>query len=78
MSNCKPKGYYFLRRVINFPPRGIGMKTVDKCVIQAEKKNPEMIEVLNFPEDMGSAEKQADSLTPFYGVIKKYNKLCQN
>lgn len=33
-----PKDTISLRRVINFPPRGIGMKTVDKCVIQASKK----------------------------------------
>ena len=26
-----------LRRVINFPPRGIGLKTVDKCFIQSVK-----------------------------------------
>ncbi|MDP6340285.1 MAG: UvrD-helicase domain-containing protein [Candidatus Marinimicrobia bacterium] len=64
-----------LRRVINFPPRGIGMKTVDKCVIQAEKKHTEMIEVLNFPAEMGIRGKQADSLTTFYSVIKKYNEL---
>ena len=70
-----PKDTISLRRVINFPPRGIGMKTVDKCVIQAAKKKTEMIEVLNFPEDMGIRGKQADSLTTFHGVIKKYNEL---
>jgi len=42
-----------LRRVINFPPRGIGLKTVDKCSIEAQKKKIEMIEVLNSPENMG-------------------------
>jgi DNA helicase-2/ATP-dependent DNA helicase PcrA len=26
-----------LRRVVNFPPRGIGLKTVDKCVQEAKK-----------------------------------------
>ena len=30
-----PKDTISLRRVINFPPRVIGMKTVDKCSIQA-------------------------------------------
>ncbi len=70
-----PKDTISLRRVINFPPRGIGMKTVDKCVIQAEKKNTDMIEVLNFPEDMGIRGKQADSLTFFFTIIKKYNEL---
>lgn len=64
-----------LRRVVNFPPRGIGIKTVDKCVIQAETDNKEMIDVLNAPDSMGIRGKQADSLKTFYGIIKKYNEL---
>ncbi|SVA62103.1 uncharacterized protein METZ01_LOCUS114957, partial [marine metagenome] len=64
-----------LRRIINFPPRGIGIKTVDKCVIQAEKDNLEMINVLKKPESMGIRGKQADSLTTFYSIINKYNEL---
>ena len=64
-----------LRRIINFPPRGIGIKTVDKCVIQAEKDNLEMIDVLKKPESMGIRGKQADSLTTFYSIINKYNEL---
>lgn len=70
-----PKDTISLRRVINFPPRGIGVKTVDKCVIQAEKDNKEMVDVLNAPEVMGIRGKQADSLTTFYSIIKKYNEL---
>ena len=64
-----------LRRIINFPPRGIGIKTVDKCVIQAEKDNLEMIDVLKKPDSMGIRGKQADSLTTFYRIINKYNEL---
>ena len=48
-----PKDTISLRRVINFPPRGIGLKTVDKCFIQSQKKKIEMLEVLNAPEEMG-------------------------
>ncbi len=70
-----PKDTISLRRVINFPPRGIGIKTVDKCVIQAEADKKEMIDVLNAPESMGIRGKQADSLTAFYNIIKKYNEL---
>jgi len=64
-----------MRRVINFPPCGIGVKTVDKCVIQAEKDKIEMLDVLNNPEAMGIRGKQADSLMRFYNLIKKYNEL---
>jgi len=70
-----PKDTISLRRVVNFPPRGIGLKTVDKCVIEAEKRNVEMIEVLNSPENMGIRGKQADALDKFYNIISKYNDL---
>ena len=72
-----PKDTISLRRVVNFPPRGIGLKTVDKCVIEAEKRNVEMIEVLNKPENMGIRGKQADALDVFYNIISKYNDLLQ-
>ena len=70
-----PKDTISLRRVVNFPPKGIGLKTVDKCVIEAEKRNVEMIEVLNSPENMGIRGKQADALNKFYNIISKYNDL---
>ena len=70
-----PKDTISLRRVINFPPRGIGLKTVDKCSIQSQKKKIEMLEVLSAPEGMGIRGKQADSILKFYNTIKKYTDL---
>ncbi|MEC7934956.1 MAG: UvrD-helicase domain-containing protein [Candidatus Neomarinimicrobiota bacterium] len=67
-----------LRRVINFPPRGIGLKTVDKCYIQSVKDNKKLFEVLNNPEPMKIRGKQGDSLLAFYKLIKKYNQLLSN
>ena len=64
-----------LRRVINFPPRGIGLKTVDKCVLQAKKDKKELFDVLNNPEPMSIRGKQGDSLVKFHDLIKKYNDL---
>ena len=64
-----------LRRVINFPPRGIGLKTVDKCVLQAKKDKKELFDVLNNPEPMNIRGKQGDSLVKFHDLIKKYNDL---
>ncbi|MFL3044333.1 MAG: ATP-dependent helicase [Candidatus Neomarinimicrobiota bacterium] len=64
-----------LRRVINFPPRGIGLKTVDKCVLQATKDNKELFDVLKNPEPMNIRGKQDESLVNFYNLIKKYNDL---
>ena len=70
-----PKDTISLRRVVNFPPRGIGMKTVDKCAIKAEEDKIEMLEVLSNPQSMGIKGKQADSIANLYNIIKKYNEL---
>jgi DNA helicase-2/ATP-dependent DNA helicase PcrA len=64
-----------LRRVINFPPRGIGMKTVDKCVKQAAKTRKRLFDVLKEPSEMDIRGKQAEALQSFYGIIWKYHEL---
>ncbi len=64
-----------LRRVINFPPRGIGLKTVDKCVQEAKKCKKELLDVLGDPSKMNIRGKQADELNTFYEIISKYNDL---
>ncbi|MEC8915406.1 MAG: UvrD-helicase domain-containing protein, partial [Candidatus Neomarinimicrobiota bacterium] len=64
-----------LRRIVNFPPRGIGMKTMDKCVLQAEADHLELFDVLKKAEKLPIRGKQSDSLTEFYKLIKKYHGL---
>ena len=64
-----------LRRVVNFPPRGIGIKTVNKCVQRAEETGKELFEVLADPFGMEIRAKQADSLKEFHDIIKKYHDL---
>ena len=64
-----------LRRIINFPARGIGAKTIDKCVQQAEKDKIEFIDVLKKPNKMDIRGKQANALQKFYNTIIKYHDL---
>ena len=64
-----------LRRVINFPARGIGAKTIDKCVQQAAIDNVEFFDVLKKPNKMDIRGKQAEALSKFYEIIKKYHDL---
>ena len=64
-----------LRRIINFPPRGIGMKTMDKCVSQAEKDKIELFYVLAKADQLSIRGKQSVSLKAFYDIIIKYNSL---
>jgi len=64
-----------LRRIINFPARGIGAKTIDKCVEQSKKDKIEFIDVLKNPNNMEIRGKQADALFKFYNIIIKYHDL---
>ena len=64
-----------LRRIINFPARGIGAKTIDKCVQQSEKDKIEFIDVLKKPNKMDIRGKQANALQKFYNTIIKYHDL---
>ena len=64
-----------LRRIINFPPRGIGMKTMDKCVAKSEKEKISLFEVLKNSKQLAIRGKQSDSLISFYRLIKKYSGL---
>ena len=64
-----------LRRIINFPPRGIGMKTMDKCVVKSEEDNISLFEVLKNSKQLAIRGKQSESLITFYNLIKKYNGL---
>lgn len=64
-----------LRRVVNFPPRGIGIKTVNKCVQKAEDTGKELFEILANPTGMDIRGKQADSLQAFHNIIIKYHDL---
>ncbi len=64
-----------LRRIINFPPRGIGVKTMDKCVVQAEKDNIDLFDVLKNAKSLSIRGKQTQSLISFYELIKKYQDL---
>lgn len=64
-----------LRRVINFPPRGIGSKTIDKCIKRAEKVNKRLFDVLAEPSAIDIRGKQADSLSSFFQIVSKYHDL---
>jgi len=64
-----------LRRVINFPPRGIGIKTINKCVQKAIETDQKLIEIFGDPTGLAIRSKQAEVLKQFYNVIMKYYNL---
>lgn len=71
-----------LRRIINFPPRGIGMKTMDKCVDKSDEEKIELFDVLKKADQLSIRGKQSIALIAFYELINKYhilrNKLSAN
>lgn len=66
-----------LRRIVNFPPRGVGSKTMDKCVTYIKNKKLSLFEVLANPEKMDVRGKQAESLVEFHGIVTKYAELLE-
>lgn len=64
-----------LRRVVNFPPRGIGIKTVNKCVQMAEDTRKELFDILEDPSGIDIRGKQAEALMTFHSTIMKYHNL---
>ena len=70
-----PSDTISLKRIMNFPPRGIGAKTIEKCENLSEIKNLPLLEILNTPEEMNLKGQQAAGLIEFYQIIKKYSEL---
>ena len=66
-----------LRRIINFPPRGIGLKSLNKCVEYAEKVNKKLFDILPEGIHVGIRGKQCESLLKFHGIIQKYHDLIE-
>lgn len=64
-----------LRRIVNFPPRGIGTKTLDKCIRYIENKKQGLFNVLVEPGKMDIRGKQAEALIEFHGIVTKYAEL---
>ncbi|MGA1777030.1 MAG: ATP-dependent helicase, partial [Flavobacteriaceae bacterium] len=69
-----PKDEESLKRIINYPPRGIGQTTVDKLVVASKKHNLSLFETLDrakeleVPINAGTLTK----LTDFATMIKRF------
>jgi DNA helicase-2/ATP-dependent DNA helicase PcrA len=61
-----------LKRIINFPARGIGKSSLDKAVLMANEKNISMWEVLNNASSMGYKAGTLESIEQFVQMIKSF------
>ena len=66
-----------LKRIINFPVRGIGEKSINIFVDLAAKKKISLFESLEFCRDLKLRGKQQDSIENFYKSIKKFSNLLE-
>ena len=66
-----------LKRIINFPVRGIGEKSINMFVDLAEKKKISLFDSLEFCRDLKLRGKQQDSIESFHSSIKKFSDLLE-
>ena len=66
-----------LKRIINFPVRGIGEKSINMFVDLSSKKKISLFESLKFCRDMKLRGKQQDSIENFHASILKFSGLIE-
>lgn len=72
-----PRDEEALKRIINYPARGIGKTTIDKCVLLANEKNISMWEVLQRARELGFRAGTADAIEEFVIMIRSFGTLLQ-
>ena len=66
-----------LKRIINFPARGIGKTTIDKAILAANENNISMWEVIGDAPKYGFKAGTAESLNDFVTMIKSFQSMQQ-
>ena len=66
-----------LKRIINYPVRGIGKTTIEKCVIIANEQNISMYQVLQQAAQFGFKAGTLESISNFVTMIKYFQSLLE-
>ena len=72
-----PRDEEALKRIINFPGRGIGKTTIDKCVLFANEQNITMWEVLTKAHQVGFKAGTLEAIEDFVVMIKSFASMLQ-
>ncbi len=72
-----PRDEEALKRIINFPARGIGKTTVDKAVLFANENNISMWEVLTKAAQFGFRAGTLEAIDGFVTMIKSFASMLQ-
>jgi DNA helicase II / ATP-dependent DNA helicase PcrA len=67
-----PKDEEALKRIINFPARGIGKTTIDKTILYANENNISMWQVLEKAAELGFRAGTLQALEEFVTMIKSF------
>jgi DNA helicase-2/ATP-dependent DNA helicase PcrA len=67
-----------LKRIINYPVRGIGKTTIEKCVIFANEQNISMYEVVSRAAEFGFKAGTLEALQNFITMIKYFQSMLTN
>jgi DNA helicase-2/ATP-dependent DNA helicase PcrA len=67
-----------LKRIINYPVRGIGKTTIDKTVLMANEQNITMWQVLERAREFGFKAGTLESIDNFVTMIKSFASMLQN
>lgn len=70
-----PKDEEALKRIINYPARGIGKTTIDKAVLFANENNITMWEVLGEAKKFGFKAGTAEVIDEFVTMIKSFQSM---
>lgn len=72
-----PRDEEALKRIINYPTRGIGKTTIDKAVLYANENNISMWEVLERAEQFGFRAGTLQAISEFVIMIKSFQSMLQ-
>ena len=72
-----PRDEEALKRIINFPARGIGKTTIDKCVLYANEQNISMWEVLTRVRQFGFKAGTLEAIDGFVIMIRSFASMLQ-
>ncbi len=73
-----PRDEEALKRIINYPVRGIGKTTIDKTVLMANEHNISMWEVLERAREAGFKAGTLEAIENFVVMIKSFASMLQN
>jgi DNA helicase-2/ATP-dependent DNA helicase PcrA len=73
-----PRDEESLKRIINFPARGIGKTSLDKAILLANEKNISMWDVLSSAASVGYKGGTLESIENFVMMIKSFASMLQS